>query len=51
MPEVEYERRFSPHYLDWAVFALISLPSLLVPYLLYHSSKSKYEGLVKSKAK
>jgi len=51
MPEVEYERRFSPHYLDWAVFALISMPSLLVPYLLYHSSKSKYEGLVKNKAK
>ncbi|XP_003738857.1 translocon-associated protein subunit beta [Galendromus occidentalis] len=51
MPEVEYERRFSPHYLDWAVFALVSMPSILLPYFLYHSSKSRYEGLVKSKAK
>ncbi|OQR78683.1 translocon-associated protein subunit beta isoform 1 [Tropilaelaps mercedesae] len=47
MPEVDFERRFSPHYLDWAVFLLLCMPSLLVPFLLYNSSKSKYENLAK----
>lgn len=47
MPEVEFERRFSPHYLDWVVFLLLCMPSLLVPFLLYNSSKSKYENLAK----
>lgn len=47
MAEVEFERRFSPHYLDWLVFLMLSLPSLLVPFLLYNSSKMKYENLAK----
>jgi len=39
----DYDRKFSPHILDWAAFAVMSMPSLGIPYLLWHGSKSKYE--------
>jgi translocon-associated protein subunit beta len=39
----DYDRKFSPHVLDWAAFAVMCLPSLGIPYLLWHGSKSRYE--------
>ncbi|CAG2174404.1 unnamed protein product [Oppiella nova] len=45
----EFDRRFSPHVLDWAAFAIMTLPSLLFPFLLWYRSKSKYESIVSSK--
>jgi len=45
----EYDRRFSSHVVDWAAFAVMTLPSLGIPFLLWHSSKSKYEGYAKPK--
>jgi len=39
----DYDRKFSPHVLDWAAFAVMTLPSLGIPFLLWHQSKSKYE--------
>merc|ERR1712018_697682 len=39
----EYDRKFSPHVLDWAAFAVMTLPSLGIPFLLWYSSKSKYD--------
>ncbi|XP_064653322.1 translocon-associated protein subunit beta-like [Lineus longissimus] len=42
IPNKEYDRRFSPHFLDWAAFAVMTLPSLGIPFLLWFSSKSKY---------
>jgi len=47
MPEVEFERRFSPHYLDWCIFIVMCWPSLGIPLMLWHSSKSKYEALLR----
>jgi len=39
----DYDRKFSPHILDWAAFTVMTLPSLGIPFLLWHGSKSKYE--------
>ncbi|CAM9799204.1 unnamed protein product [Lampetra fluviatilis] len=40
----EFDRRFSAHYLDWMAFAVMTLPSVGVPLLLWYSSKSKYDA-------
>lgn len=45
----DYDRKFSSHIIDWAAFAVMTLPSLGIPFLLWHSSKAKYEALAKSK--
>ncbi|XP_059487492.1 translocon-associated protein subunit beta [Neocloeon triangulifer] len=47
----DYDRKFSPHVLDWGAFAIMTLPSLGIPFLLWFSSKSKYEALAKGKRK
>merc|ERR1712083_790462 len=33
----DYERQFSAHLLDWAAFAVMTLPSLGIPFLLWWS--------------
>jgi len=47
----DYDRKFSPHILDWAAFAVMTLPSLGIPFVLWLKSKSKYDALVKKSAK
>ncbi|XP_058608500.1 translocon-associated protein subunit beta-like [Onychostoma macrolepis] len=40
----EFDRCFSPHYLDWAAFGVMTLPSIGIPLLLWYSSKRKYDS-------
>jgi len=47
----DYERRFAPRYIDWAIFALATIPVLVLPALLWYNSKSKYEKLAATKEK
>nr|CAG4636557.1 EOG090X0EPM [Eubosmina coregoni]SVE70092.1 EOG090X0EPM [Eubosmina coregoni] len=49
VPFKEYDRKFSPHLLDWISFAVMSMPSLALPFALWFSSKSKYELIMKQK--
>ncbi|XP_054148671.1 translocon-associated protein subunit beta-like [Melozone crissalis] len=39
----DFDRRFSPHFLDWAAFGVMTLPSIGIPLLLWYSSKRKYD--------
>ena len=38
----DFDRKFSPHVLDWLVFGVMTLPSLVIPFLLFFRSKSRY---------
>jgi len=40
----EYNRRFASHSIDWAMFVVMAAPSIVFPYLLWYSSKRKYEA-------
>lgn len=44
-----FDRKFSPHILDWVAFAVMTTPSLIIPFALWYSSKSKYDSMAKSK--
>jgi len=45
----EFDRRFSPHVLDWASFLIMTMPSLVIPFLLWFRSKSKYDNIMAAK--
>jgi len=42
MTEVDFARKHSPHLTEWAIFAMMCTPSLLIPFLLWYRSQSKY---------
>lgn len=47
----DYDRKFSPHVFDWLIFALLMIPALLVPFLMWFNIKSKYTINSRSKRK
>lgn len=44
----DYDRKFSPHVFDWVIFALLLIPVLVVPFLMWRKISSKY--VIASKA-
>lgn len=46
----EYNRKYSPHLIDWLIFVGLCAPVLLIPFLMWHASHAKYEALA-AKAK
>jgi len=47
----DFDKRFSPHFLDWAAFAVMAVPPLVIPFMLWHTCKVKYESVAGKKAK
>merc|ERR1712119_177683 len=47
MTETDFNRKRSPHLLEWAVFGLMCTPSLVVPFLLWYRSQAKYTPVAK----
>ncbi|CAL4140793.1 unnamed protein product [Meganyctiphanes norvegica] len=45
----DYDRKFSPHVFDWCIFALLMIPALVVPFLMWFNIKNKYCGVSRSK--
>jgi len=50
IPLREFQRRFSPHVFDWLVFAVLLVPVLVVPFVMWSNINSKYQ-LAAAKAK
>lgn len=48
IPQRDFDRKFSPHYFDWVIFALMLIPVLLVPLYMWRNVSSEYEISTKS---
>ena len=48
VPYPDYSRKFEHHVVDWLAFAVMSLPTVLLPWLLWYRSSSKYESIKKT---
>ncbi|RNA25209.1 translocon-associated subunit beta [Brachionus plicatilis] len=45
----DYNRRYASQTINWILFIIIASPSILIPYFLWNSSKSKYQKSKKLK--
>merc|ERR1711936_670838 len=42
MTETDFARKHSPHLFEWGIFGLMCLPSLIIPFVLWYRSQSRY---------
>lgn len=40
----DYDRKHSPHLVDWGLFGLMCVPTIVIPLLMWYRSHSKYEN-------
>lgn len=45
-----FDRKFSSQFLDWLIFAILCVPSVLGPYYLWFQSDSKFSNLAVKQA-
>lgn len=45
-----FDRKFSSQFLDWLIFAILCIPSVLGPYYLWFQSDSKFSNLAVKQA-
>lgn len=45
-----FDKKFSSQFLDWTVFILLCVPSIVGPYYLWHQSDSKHSNLLAKQA-
>ncbi|EDO33394.1 predicted protein [Nematostella vectensis] len=45
MSNKDYQRKHSPHLVDWGLFSLMSIPTMLIPFMVWYRSHSKYENI------
>ncbi|GAU99175.1 hypothetical protein RvY_10211 [Ramazzottius varieornatus] len=39
----QFNRLFAPHYADWITFLIMCVPTVGIPYFLWHTSKQRFE--------
>ncbi|XP_028399218.1 translocon-associated protein subunit beta-like [Dendronephthya gigantea] len=44
MDSKTFNRRHAPHVLDWGIFGLMTVPTIFLPYAIWYSTHSKYDG-------
>jgi len=44
MSSTEYDRKHSPHLVDWGLFGLMCVPTIVIPLLMWYRSHAKYEN-------
>ena len=42
MGNAEYSRKFEAHYMDWVALAVMILPTLVIPFAMFHHSQARY---------
>ena len=42
MGNAEYSRKFEAHYMDWVALAVMILPTLVIPFGMFHHSQGRY---------
>ncbi|KAI1283061.1 Translocon-associated protein subunit beta [Halotydeus destructor] len=44
----DFNKKFNVRYYEWIAFVFMCLPSILIPYILWNKSRSKFEAISKA---